>query len=89
MILFFVELVEGRDCPQELGEPKFNNKGGKTIGLMLRMTKPIWNTGRLVILDSGFCVLKGLIELAKQGVYGAALIKKRRYWPKYIDGESI
>ena len=25
----------------------------------------------------------------KKGVYGDALIKKRRYWPHYIDGENI
>ena len=40
-------------------------------------------------LDSGFCVLKSLIELQKKGLYAAALIKKRRYWPKYIPGDEI
>ena len=34
-------------------------------------------------------MLKGISELGKKGVFGAALIKKRRYWPKYIDGEAI
>jgi hypothetical protein len=34
-------------------------------------------------------VLKALIELAKKGVFASALIKKGRYWPKYIDGEAI
>ena len=43
----------------------------------------------VVILDSGFCVLKGLIELWKIGVYASAVIKKRRYWPKYIPGDAI
>ena len=41
------------------------------------MTQPIWNSGRVVILDSGFCVLQGLIELAKMGLYASALIKKK------------
>ena len=41
-------------------------------------------------MDSGFCVLKGLVQLASvNGVYALALIKKRRYWPKYIDGTAI
>ena len=40
-------------------------------------------------MDSGFCVLKGLIELQKVGVYASAVIKKRRYWPKYIKGDDL
>ena len=43
-------------------------------------------TGMVVVLDSGFCVLEGVIELQKRGVFTAALIKKRRYWPKYVPG---
>jgi hypothetical protein len=34
-------------------------------------------------------VLKALIELRKVGVYAAAVIKKHRYWPKYIDGDAV
>jgi Transposase IS4 len=30
-----------------------------------------------------------LIELRNRGVFGAAVIKKRRYWPKYIDGDAL
>ena len=47
------------------------------------------HSGRVVIMDSGFCVLHALIELLLIGVYSSAVIKKRRYWPKYIDGEGI
>ena len=43
----------------------------------------------MVVLDSGFCVLKGIVELKKRGVYASALIKKRKYWPKYIKGDAI
>jgi hypothetical protein len=53
------------------------------------MTRYIWNTGRVVILDSGFCVLSGIVKLAKKGLHGGALIKKRRYWPKWILGKII
>jgi len=56
---------------------------------MLRMTEPIHKSGRVVILDSGFCVLQGIIELRKKGVYASALIKKRQYWPKYIPGDDV
>jgi hypothetical protein len=40
-------------------------------------------------MDSGFCILQALIELQLVGVYSSAVIKKRRYWAKYIDGEGI
>ena len=38
---------------------------------------------------SGFCVLKGIVELKKCGVYASTLIKKWKYWPKYIKGDAI
>ena len=56
---------------------------------MLHLTKPVWGTGKLGVLDSGFCVLQGLVELKKKGVYTHALIKKRRYWPKHVPGDDI
>jgi len=88
-IIFFVELVEGQDRPRQLGAKKYNNIGGKTVGLLLRMTENIWHSGRVVVLDSGFCVLLALIEIKKKGLFGAAVIKKRGYWPKHVDGEAI
>ena len=36
----------------------------------------LWITGKAVIMDIGFCVLKGLLEIRKMGVYGSVLIKK-------------
>ena len=42
-----------------------------------------------MILDSSFCVLEGLVELRKMGVYASALIKKRRDWPKHLPGDEI
>ena len=59
-----MEMVEGKDRPQELGkDPK--DRHGKTCGLLLRLCESIYNTGKIVVLDSGFCVLKGLVELKK------------------------
>jgi hypothetical protein len=53
------------------------------------LTDSIAHFGRVEIMDSGFCVLKALIKLASVGVFASAEIKKRRYWPKYIDGGAI
>jgi Transposase IS4 len=48
---------------------------GKTVGLLLRLTKTICDAGKVVILDSGFCVLKALIALKTYGIFAAAVIK--------------
>ncbi len=30
-----------------------------------------------------------IAQLQKKGVFAASLIKKQKYWPKYIDGNGI
>ena len=87
-IMFAIELVEGRARPKELpSDPKTK----KTTCLLLRLCKSMYSAGKVVILDSGFCVLEGLVELKKVGVFvfAGALIKKRRYWPKHVQGDMI
>ena len=81
-----MELVEGKDAPSQV-ILKYNNLG-QTVGLLL-VLEPLFGKGHVVILDSRFCVLKGIDELKKRGVYASALIKKRRYWPKYIKRDDI
>ena len=61
----------------------------KTATLMLEMTNPVNHTGKFVSMDSGFCVLVGIITMHNFGVYGQSLIKKRRYWPKNVPSEAI
>ena len=62
---------------------------GKTVGLLLRLKKPLWHTAKLVILDSGLCVLKGIVNFQKKGVFASALIKNCRYWPRFIKGDDV
>ncbi len=45
--------------------------------------------GRYIVLDSGFCFLKAILELKRNGVFGCALVKKRRYWPVNIPGDAM
>ena len=86
--MFGIELVEGKSSPPE--KPRdINETQGKTVALLLRLCKPLYTTGKVVILDSGFCVLKAMIKLRMKGVFAAAVIKKRRYWPRYIKGDAI
>ena len=83
-VIWQLEIRDGKDQPCEL--PKEHNNKGKTVGTLLHPTKPIHGSGKLVVLDSGFCVLQGLVELKKLGVFAHALIKKCRYWPKHVKG---
>ncbi len=53
------------------------------------MLSSYFATGRYVVLDSGFCVLKALVELKKVGLFACAVIKRRRYWPAYVPGEAF
>ncbi len=49
-----VEMVEEKDCPRNLGAIEFDNRGGKTVGLLLQMQKKYFATWRYVIPDSDF-----------------------------------
>ena len=61
-ILYGWVIVEGRDHPIPMGRPEFDTSPNmKTVGLMLRLMRVLWSTGKTVIMDSGFCVLKGLL----------------------------
>ena len=65
------------------------DKYSLTARLLLRLTKLLYGTGKIIILDSGFCILKGIAELCKKGVYSLALIKKCCYWQKEIPRKVI
>ena len=87
-ILWRAQIVEGKDRPTELGKKKWEELG-KTVGLMLQICEPIFSTGKCVVLDSDFCVSKGITALLEFGFYAAALIKKRKYWLKGVLGDTI
>ena len=58
-IMYGWDIVEGRDNTIPMGRPEFETSPNmKTFGLVLRLTKTLWSTGKTVIIDSGFCVLK-------------------------------
>ena len=74
-VMFALEIVEGKDRPSHFQPPPFDHLG-KTAGLVLCLTQRLWYTEQTVAMDSVFYVLKEIIELAKKGVFGSALIKK-------------
>ena len=69
-----MEMVEGKDHPPQIAERW--SELGKTTGLLMRMLSSYFSTRRYVVLDSGFCVLKALVELKKVGLFACAVIKK-------------
>ena len=89
VVVFFVKLVEGKYRPKERGKPEFEADYGATGGLMMWIMKPLFGTGKAVVMDSVFYVMKGLVGMLYHGVYGTTVIKKKRYWTKYCNGDSI
>ena len=57
-VIYNVEIVEGEDHPRVMGKKEFEEKGA-AAGLLVRMTKPLWGAGKVVVMCSGFCVLEG------------------------------
>jgi hypothetical protein len=64
-ILYNLALVEGKDKSKEGRGLKEFDGLSKTVGLLLRLTRTIWGMGKVVVLDSGFCVLQGIVKLKK------------------------
>jgi hypothetical protein len=85
--MFAIELVEGKGAPPQIN--KQFEQHGKTAGLLPCMLQSYFHTARYIVLDSGFCALKGIIELRKNGLFGCALIKKRRYWPAGVPVDAM
>ena len=57
--------------------------------ILLRLTQKIWHTGTCVVLDSGFCVSKGITEIQRRGVFPSTVIKKRRYFKNNNPDSTI
>ena len=72
-IIWSLELCEGKVRPPQLNNKPFDDLG-KTVGTLLWLTEPVWWSGKVFILDSGFCILKAIIELQKRGIFAVALI---------------
>ena len=87
-ILWRSQIVEGKDIPQPLGQKEYNELG-KMVSLMLMMCRHIFGSGKDVVLDSAFCVTKGITYLKARGFYVSALINKRHYCPKGVPGDLI
>ena len=66
--MYAIYIVEGKYLPPQLDQRGFNEECGTAI-LLVYLTKAIFGTVKMIILDGGFCVLKSVISLKKHGVY--------------------
>ena len=88
-ILYILELQEGKDRPPHHPVEEFQHlfpDGSKTGPLMMRLCKPLFGSGSIVIHDAGFSSIPAICQLKKRGVYASCLIKKKKYWPKFTEG---
>lgn len=79
-----VDMVEGKDQPKELLECEFEIVRWEDCWPPFVHTKKYFSTGWYVILDSGFCMLKGIVDLKCEEIFASALIKKGRYWTSKV-----
>ena len=86
--MFVVDLLEVKEHPRQAGPLEFEDLDGDTVGLLLFIMKSYFTTGRYLIIDSGFCALKGLIQLMKKVFFSFAVINKRRYWPSMVPDKE-
>ena len=86
-IIFSIKLVKGKDAPPEADVPY--SPHGKTVGFLLRMLKSYFHMGNYVMLDSGFCVLKGVLKLREMALFACALISNHQYWPVSVPGDAM
>jgi hypothetical protein len=85
-------LVKGKDWPKLANgrwafPTTWEYQGYTNTKLLLDMTEPIHQMGKVVTGDSGFCVAEGITVLQEKRVYDQFLMKKRRYWPKHVPGD--
>ena len=92
-IMWRAKIQEGKDKPMDGNNPRYPSQFecySTTAKLMLEMSKLLFNSGKIVTMDSGFCVTAGILAMHDHGVFGQALIKKRgRYWPTHVPGDQI
>ena len=74
-VMFLAELAKVCDRPRAIGFAEFDEHG-KKCGLLLHMLKSYIGSGKYVILDSGFCVPKGIAGILRCGLFACTLIKK-------------
>ncbi len=56
---------------------------------MMQMSKNLWNTGKVVTMDSGFSDSKGLLVCGRRSFEQAMAKPNERGWPVLVPGKYI
>ena len=76
-IMFGWKIFEVRDHHILMWRPQLGTSTNmKNVGIMLLLTRDMWSNGKAVIMNSGLCVLKGLVVMRSMVVCGSVLIKR-------------
>ena len=91
-IIYFVEMVEGRDKTEKGQDLKKQFEGemdSNVVVLVARICFCICGLGQVVVLDLGFGYVSTLVELWKLGLFSTYVIKKKNGWPKDTRTEEV
>lgn len=61
----------------------------KDLGLLFHQNEFIWQTGKVLVFYSGYCVLQEMIKVTKEGIYAVTAIKNQCYWSCCIPVAAI
>ena len=83
-ILFRLDLVEGHRKPAHV-QLEYESHG-EVPGVLLRLTKPLQRSGRIVVGDAWFASVTGARLLRENGIYASFVVRKRKTWPEGVPG---
>ena len=71
------DIVDVRDHPIPMEQTEFKTSTNtKTVVIIIRLTRALWSTGKAVIMESIFFVIKGLLEIRKRVFNGSVFIQE-------------
>ncbi|EGD76783.1 hypothetical protein PTSG_12685 [Salpingoeca rosetta] len=83
-IVYALELEEAIPRPPTTPPPAFSD-AGKVAGLLLRLTRSIWRTNKMVVVGSDMATVQAIAALAEVGVHGTCAVTKRGgSWPQHL-----
>ena len=88
IIIYQIELVEGKDEPQENSDPEFvEKKNTNNWSSLLTLQTNIWLQVDCCIRFQLLCA-PSAAQMKEYGVYATAIIKKRRYYVELFNKQN-
>lgn len=84
--MIHIELMEDKEWEER---KEFRDEFASTVATTLRLVKPYFGSGRVVIADSYFGSIPTAVALKKHGLSCIMAVKKKLYWPKKYPGPQL